>query len=98
MKKFGLQLRSLFCRKIVRNSVEKKRIVFRTNKEIKAINDAISWIAEARNINTPETLERALNVGTEIMHNLPEENWQHFKHLAANIIRDRQEFLWARDY
>ena len=36
MKKFGLQLRSLFCRKIVRNSVEKKRIVFRTNKEIKA--------------------------------------------------------------
>ena len=37
-----------------------------TNKEIKAINDAM--------------------------------NWQHFKHLATNIIRDRQEFLWARGY
>lgn len=28
-----------------------------TNKEIKAINDAMNWIAEARNINTPELLE-----------------------------------------
>lgn len=66
-----------------------------TNKEIKAINDAMNWIAEARNINTPELLERACKVGTEIMNNLPEENWQH---LATNIIQDRQEFLWARGY
>ena len=36
MKKSGLQLHSLFRRKIVRNSVGKKRIVFWANKEIKA--------------------------------------------------------------
>ena len=69
-----------------------------TNKAITAINDAMNRIAEARNINTPELLARACKVGTEIMNNLPEENWQHFKHLATNIIRDRQEFLWARGY
>lgn len=64
-----------------------------TNEEIKAINDAMSWLAEARNINTPEILERACKVGTEIMNNLPEGNWQHFERLATNIIRDRQNFF-----